>query len=426
MGHEKPTYEELEAKLAEAEKVIEAIRSGEVDAVVGKKNIYVLRLKELEKELREKELRFQRLMDGNIIGVIVAGMQGIFEANDVFLNMVGYTRKDLADGVIDWQKMTPPEYADRDEKGIKELQDKGFCSPIEKEYIRKDRTRIPILIGASLLSREPLRWICFVLDLTELKHAHDQLEQRVRDRTFQLVSANKALEQEVLQRQTAEDALRHLSRRLLEAQETERRNVALELHDGLGGSLVAIKMALEKRIDDVHKGKAASGSTTLEHTLDMVKKCMRDNRRIQRNLRPSVLDHLGLASAVRSLCDEFENNNGIRMTCTLEIDGVKVPEDLKIILYRVSQEALNNIAKHSGAKSVDLSLTHHHGLIQLTIKDNGRGFDVEGALSPEKIRQGIGLASMKERCELFGGSFSIHSSLDEGTTVQGTWRCDSL
>jgi PAS domain S-box-containing protein len=259
----------------------------------------------------------------------------------------------------------------------------------------------------------------------EIRNARDELEVRVQERTFELESANKALEEEIVERKRVEKRLRHLSARLLEVQETERRNVALDLHDSLSSSLAGIKMALEYKLRGILNGKGASESTTLEVILDLVKKCITESSRIQHNLRPSVLDLLGLAPALRSLYRDFKDTHrNINATCTLAIEEVDVPENLKIIMYRISQEALNNAAKHSSAVNVSLSLTHQQGEIQLMIRDDGRGFDAEKALSPEKIRRGFGLASMKERCELSGGSFSIHSRKGEGTTVHARWRCN--
>jgi signal transduction histidine kinase len=218
------------------------------------------------------------------------------------------------------------------------------------------------------------------------------------------------------------EKLRFLSARLLETQESERRSLALELHDGLGGSLLAIKMAVEQKLRDIQKGRPASEGTTLEQILDLVRNCMRDSSMLQHNLRPSVLDHLGIAPALRSLCREFENaHRGIRTVYSLAIEEVDVPEELKIILYRISQEALTNVAKHSEAENVNLFLTNYQGKVQLVVQDDGRGFDVEKALRPDRLRRGIGLASMKERCELWRGTFSVDSKEGEGTTIHCSW-----
>lgn len=127
--------------------------------------------KHVENALRESERRFKVLTESNIIGIITANTRGFIEANDVFLNMVGYTRDELVKGAVDWQMMTPPEFSLQDELALEELKNSGSFTPYEKEYIRKDGSRVPILIGGALLEREPLTRVCFVLDMTETKRA---------------------------------------------------------------------------------------------------------------------------------------------------------------------------------------------------------------------------------------------------------------
>jgi PAS domain S-box-containing protein len=149
--------------------------------------------KQTEEALRKSEHRFRRLMESNIIGVLAADSEHIIEANNVFLRMVGYSREELERGELRWQEMTPPEWAASDRKRTEELLSGGDCIPYEKEYFRKDGSRVPIYIGASLLSQEPLSWICFVVDLSKLKQAeeellrsHAELENRVTERTAEL------------------------------------------------------------------------------------------------------------------------------------------------------------------------------------------------------------------------------------------------
>jgi PAS domain S-box-containing protein len=145
--------------------------------------------KRAEAALHASEAKFRSLVTGNIIGILRADMEQIVEANDVFLQMVGYTAQDLKAGQLRWRVMTPPEWAAADDQALAQLLERGASAPFEKEYFRKDGQRLPILIGASMLTRAPLTWMCFVLDLSERKQAQANerearlvAERAVRDR----------------------------------------------------------------------------------------------------------------------------------------------------------------------------------------------------------------------------------------------------
>ena len=130
-----------------------------------------------EEALRQSQARARRLVDANIIGVVISDMDHIFEANDAFLEIVGYTREDLEARRINWIAMTPPELLPLDMHAIQELQEQGAFTPFEKAYYRKDGRRVPILIGGAVLEKDPLQWVCFILDISEQK----ELEQALRE-----------------------------------------------------------------------------------------------------------------------------------------------------------------------------------------------------------------------------------------------------
>jgi PAS domain S-box-containing protein len=135
-------------------------------------------------QLKRSEMRFRHMVENNVVGIIIANFDGrIIDANDSFLRMVGYDRSDLKAGRLNWLAMTPPEYADRDRKAIEEIRESGECTSFEKEYIRKDGSRVPILIGASLYYGGPEDCVCFVLDRSESKRTQEALrasEKRFR------------------------------------------------------------------------------------------------------------------------------------------------------------------------------------------------------------------------------------------------------
>jgi PAS domain S-box-containing protein len=139
--------------------------------------------------LQKSQVHYRRLFNANLIGILLADQEHIFEANDAFLRIVGYDREDLVNGRIRWRDLTPPKYLPLDEYAVTELYERGECTPFEKEYIRKDGSYVPILIGAALLEMYPLRWICYVIDLTERK----QIEQALAERASEVEAIIEAM-----------------------------------------------------------------------------------------------------------------------------------------------------------------------------------------------------------------------------------------
>jgi PAS domain S-box-containing protein len=222
----------------------------------------------------------------------------------------------------------------------------------------------------------------------------------------------------------SEEQLRKLSLLLLEAHESERKTVARELHDSIGASLAAVKFGLERKLRAIEQGKPISGAR-LEDLLALVQGAMKETKRIQQNLRPLVLDELGVAVAVRSMCRDFQKiYPHIEISLDLDIREEDIPDPLKIVIYRIFQEGLNNVAKHSQANAVTLSLKKVKDHIELAIHDNGVGFDLEQESQAGRNRFGLGLGSMKERAQLSGGSFTLDSHKGGGTTIHARWPCN--
>jgi signal transduction histidine kinase len=141
-----------------------------------------------------------------------------------------------------------------------------------------------------------------------------------------------------------------------------------------------------------------------------------------KDLRPSILDDLGILATIGWFCREFNNvYTGIRIETTIDIEEDEVPRHLKTIIYRILQEALNNVAKHSRANFVHLRLRKNETRMELIIHDNGRGFNLDQAMALKTSRRGFGLASMRERAELSGAAFEINSLIGRGTTVRVVW-----
>ena len=256
-----------------------------------------------------------------------------------------------------------------------------------------------------------------------LRKAHDELELRVEERTAELAKANEKLHLEIKDRERVEEELRLLSTRLLTAQEDERRRVSRDLHDTIGQSLSAVKFTIENVLQEIREeGSSDKGLQSLESTVRMVQEAVEEVRRLQKNLRPPTLDDLGLLATISWFCREFEGvYSDICIEKNISLEEGDVPDRLKIVIYRVMQEALNNIAKHSGTKTVHLSLRKADGRIEMEIQDRGIGFDPDEVLSRDESGRGLGLFSMKERVELSDGHFSVNAAKGAGTTILASW-----
>ncbi len=220
----------------------------------------------------------------------------------------------------------------------------------------------------------------------------------------------------------SENQLRILSSQLLTAQENERKRVSRELHDGLQQTLTAIKFKVEAFLLGMNKTRLKEKAKTLEPIVSMIQESVKEIRRIQANLRPPMLDDLGILASLAWLFRDFQGTYpDIRVERAFQVEEKDFPEELKMVIYRILQEALNNIGKHSGAERVSISLRKLENRIELGIRDNGRGFDPQEALSKEQKEKGMGLASMKERVESSEGVFAVRSQKGEGTWIQASW-----
>jgi signal transduction histidine kinase len=218
----------------------------------------------------------------------------------------------------------------------------------------------------------------------------------------------------------SEKALRLLSSRILTAQEEERKRIARDLHDSTCQTLGLIKLTCEKALAQMDRKTPAA--ETLETLLPSIPKAIEDIRRIIQDLRPPTLDDFGLLMTLTWFCREFEETYpGIRIVEKVGLSEADIPDPLKVILYRVLQEAMNNIAKHSKANLVSVYLHKRDGDMEMTIEDNGIGFDPQPAPMENPSSKGIGLGSMRERAELSGGTFSLESRQGSGTRIRVSW-----
>jgi PAS domain S-box-containing protein len=261
-------------------------------------------------------------------------------------------------------------------------------------------------------------------------HLADEREGQVPLRAMEFIEPMAPLIGEALNRfnleeeiRESENRLRALSSQLLTVQENERKRIARDIHDSIGQSLSAIKFRVENILEQTGKGPAKKMVQPLQTLIPIIQQSIEESRRIQMDLRPSVLDDLGIVVTCSWFCREFQTTfPGIHIEKKIEIEEDEVPQSLKTVIYRIMQEAMNNIAKHSKASAVSVSLKKREGEIDLIIQDNGQGFDIKETFSADGSSRGMGLASMRERAELSGGSFSMESVPGKGTTIRATWN----
>ncbi|MGV8075459.1 MAG: response regulator [Syntrophobacteraceae bacterium] len=230
-----------------------------------------------------------------------------------------------------------------------------------------------------------------------------------------------------IERKRSQDALRKserqlkiLSSQLLRVGESERKRIAAELHDDLGQILTAIKYGIEHTIGLMHQGTIAP--EPLEAMVPTIQTAIEGVRRIYTYLRPSILDDLGIVATIGWYCREFgAATPRINIEKHIDVKEEEIPERLRVVIYRILQEALLNIKKHSRADHVEITLAKKDNVIELAVSDNGCGFDLRKYVSESSDISGLGLLSMKERVKLTGGSLHIETSEGSGTSIRSSW-----
>ena len=233
---------------------------------------------------------------------------------------------------------------------------------------------------------------------TALQEAHDELEGRVKARTAEL--------------KKAEDSLRTLSTRLLQLQDEERRNIARELHDSTGQVLAALGMNLAA-VQVESKKLSPAGDAAVEESIELVRTTLKELRTISYLLHPPLLDEAGLQSALRWFVQGFSERSKIGVDMQLAPNLGRPPREIETAIFRIVQESLTNIHRHSESKSACIAITRESRFIKVEIGDKGKGMDHQ---STRPATLGIGIQGMKERARQLGGRLDIQSS-PTGTTI---------
>jgi signal transduction histidine kinase len=233
----------------------------------------------------------------------------------------------------------------------------------------------------------------------------------------QAQAENRLLLEEVRE---SRERLKKLSRWLLDIQESERRSIARELHDEIGQALTLVKLQLQLVRDDADPDTKSEQRSRLAECVSTVNDALRQVRDLSLSLRPSLLDHLGLPATLRWYVARIGAAAGFTADVASDPPDIRLGTQVETICFRIAQEALTNVARHASATRVSIGVTCSADHVVLTIRDNGCGFDVEGARRQALDGRSLGVIGMEERASLAGGCLSITSSDTDGTTVMAT------
>lgn len=222
----------------------------------------------------------------------------------------------------------------------------------------------------------------------------------------------------------SQSELQCLSAQTLQVQENERHRIAKDLHDGLGQSLTMISLGLSECVTLLANAESGKAEQSLQKIRSKVRDAFAELRRVVMDLRPSMLDDLGILATLSWFFREFENaGTGIRIEKHLPVQERSIPVRLKVPIYRILQEAISNIVKHAQADHIRVSLVKAGDQLHLSIEDNGQGFDPTVRDNYCFVRKGLGLLSMKDRANISGGVCRIDSAVGQGTRIHVSWPC---
>lgn len=348
--------------------------------------------KNSEIELRESEQKFKMLFNNLNDAVFVTQIPkdrsygDFIEVNDSACRKLGYTREEflkLSPSAIVWQKNID-DFNVFSERLLRE----GHVI-YDIVHRAKDKKLIPVEVNSHLfLYNNELTILSIARDITERKQAEQKLEQSSR-------------------------LLRELAVHLQSVREEERTMIAHEIHDELGQVLTALKISvslLEKKLNKNQKALKQK----VNALADMIDSSVESVQKISSKLRPGILDELGLIAAIEWQAEEFENLTNIKCSLVLPKEEIKLERNKATAIFRIFQESLTNIARHSGADKATVSLLNHQSTICLEIHDNGKG------ISQNQIKdfKSLGIHGMEERAMVFGGQLNIEGLAGIGTTVK--------
>jgi PAS domain S-box-containing protein len=352
--------------------------------------------KTVERALKESERKVRKMIDESTIGIVLSRDDGfLIESNKAFTDAIGYSIEEI--NRLPYNVTTPEKYLEIDKQLFTKLKIDNRFGPYEKEYIRRDGSLFPVSCNGWVVESETGERIVWILieDITERKRAEEAL-----------INSQKEY--------------RQLSAYLQRVREEERASLAREMHDEFGQLLTSIKLNLSfmKRqyLTAIDKKNRDAFESDLKVAFSHVDSAINSVRRLITELRPELLDKLGLIQALEWFIEEFEKNTKIKCSFECEFDVVAFDKNTQLSIFRITQESLTNILKHSRAANVKIFFGVRNECTVLEISDDGKGFD----LTPDNSHQSYGLLGMKERASFIDGNLIVSSKLNEGTTIRLT------
>lgn len=345
-------------------------------------NKMTLRLKHTTQRLKEREQRLLHFYRATVDGIMLHKAGKVILVNRALMKLTGFSEEELL--------QTSPEVLFADEDFLMHYGNTNEIDSFESVLVTKNGGRLPVEVQHRTIEY----------------HDQDVETLVIRD-----ISQRKAIEDELKVERL------HRLRSVIDGQEQERQRLSRELHDGLGQTLVAIKL----RLESIPLEKLGEEKKTIEMVKQMFNQTIEETRRISNNLMPAALTEFSLAVVLRNLCNEFESNSGITISLVVGVLPDSLDMLTKTYAYRIAQEALTNIVKHSSATRAVVSVFSDILKLYLHVEDNGVGFN------PSRLSDaGNGLYNMKERASLLSGRLEIISSAGKGTKIKAEFPINNL
>lgn len=345
-----------------------------------------------EKALRESEITYRTIFETTASATMIIDEDAtLLLVNSEFENLTGYAKEQI-EGKIKWTDFIVEEDLAmmKEYHKLRRIDPKAPPRNYECRAIGKDGHIRDIFVTVAMMPGSN-RSVASFLDVSKLKN----IEKTLRE---------------------SESRLRYLSSRLLAAQETERQRISLEIHDELGQNLAVLKLQLNALAGRLRKDQGAL-KTDLKKMLEFIDHIIEEMRRISRDLSPAIIQDLKLCRSLDWMLHDFSKHSGIDVSKKMiEIDAMFNTRE-QIIIYRIFQEALNNIRKHAMARHVDVTVKKDDENVCIAIEDNGKGFDVDEVWNRHVAQRGLGIASLEERTRMLGGIFDLKTKEGEGTCL---------